>query len=152
MSKSHVKKTNKQASKRGLSIIKPIQDEVGLLSKDLEIYRKIDYPLFCFKYLQSRSFVDCKDGSFFSDFLKRLKDLSDLGWKQISVSHRHAYGMEKLTQEIIKPQLPGIITPDVPLFAFRAVGNNLPFVGFREGNIFHILFIETSFGDIYDHD
>ncbi len=59
MSKSNIKK-NKQASKRGLSLIKPIQDEVGLLSKDLEIYRKIDYPLFCFKYLQSRSLLTAK--------------------------------------------------------------------------------------------
>ena len=32
-----------------------------------------------------------------------------------------------------------------------AVGNNLPFIGFREGKIFHILFIETAFGDIYNH-
>lgn len=151
MSKSDIQK-NKQASQRGLSLIKPIQDEIGPFSKDLEIYRNVDYPLFCFKHLQTKSFVDCKDGSFFSNFLQRLKNLSDLGWKQISTSHRHAYGMEKIHQEQIKPQLPGIITPDVPLFAFRAVGNNLPFVGFREGNIFHILFIETSFGDIYNHD
>lgn len=88
---------------------------------------------------------------FFPHFMKRLNKLSELGWKGINTSHRHSYGMEKITQDMIKPQLPGVITPEVQLFAFRASGNNLPFVGFREGKVFHILYIETSFGDIYDH-
>lgn len=83
--------------------------------------------------------------------MKRLCKLSELGWSGINISHRHSFGMEKLTQDMIKPQLPPIITPEVQLFAFRAAGNNLPFVGFREGKIFHIIFIETSFGDIYNH-
>lgn len=142
---------NKQASNGGLSIIKPVLAQVPTLNKDIESYIKIDYPLFSFRHLQHTSFTDCSDLTFFPNFMKRLSKLSELGWNGIQTSHRHGFGMEKLSQEIIKPQLPSIITPEVQLFAFRAVGNNLPFVGFREGKIFHILFIETSFGDIYSH-
>ncbi len=143
---------NKQASNGGLTLIKPIPPQVPLLSRDIENYVKIDYPLFSFRHLQHISFTDCKEVTFFPSFMKRLKNLSELGWNGINTSQRHGYGMEKLPQNIIKPQLPSIITPEVQLFAFRATGNNLPFVGFREGKIFHILFIETSFGDVYDHD
>ena len=143
---------NKQASNGGLTLIKPLPSQPPLLSKDIENYVRIDYPLFSFRHLQHTSFPDCKDISFFPSFMKRLKNLSELGWNGINTSQRHGYGMEKIPQDIIRPQLPTIITPEVQLFAFRATGNNLPFVGFREGKIFHILFIETTFGNIYDHD
>lgn len=142
---------NKQASNGGLTLIKPVPSQAPVLSKDIEGYIKIDYPLFSFRHLQHTSFTDCKDLSFFPNFMKRLRNLSELGWNGIQTSQRHGFGMEKLPQEIIKPQLPNIITPEVQLFAFRAVGNNLPFIGFREGKILHILFIETTFGDVYNH-
>lgn len=143
---------NKQASQGGLSLIKPVPSQAPAFNKDIESYLKIDYPLFCFRHLQHTSFTECRDISFFPNFMKRLKNLSELGWNEIQTTQRHGFGMEKIPQEIIKPQLPTIITPEVRLFAFRAAVNNLPFVGFREGKIFHIIFIETTFGDIYDHD
>lgn len=143
---------NRQASNGGLSLIKPLPSEVQLLNKkDIESFAKIDYPLFSFRYLQHTSYTECKDLTFFPNFMKRLGKLSELGWKGINTSQRHSFGMEKLPQEIIKPQMPSIVTPEVQLFAFRATGNNLPFIGFREGKIFHILYIETTFGDIYNH-
>lgn len=151
MSKS-TKSKNKQASNGGLSLIKPLPFEAQPLNKkDIESFAKIDYPLFSFRYLQHTSYTECKDLAFFPNFMRRLGKLSELGWKGINTSQRHGFGMEKLPQEMIKPQLPSIVTPEVQLFAFRATGNNLPFVGFREGKIFHILYIETSFGDIYNH-
>lgn len=139
------------SSKKKLNLIKPIPTSPQTFSKDIESYQKIDYPLFSFRYLQHTSFTDCTDNTFFPSFMKRLTKLSELGWKGINTAQRHGFGMEKLPQNIIKPQLPSVITPEVQLFAFRATGNNLPFVGFREGKIFHILFIETTFGDIYSH-
>ena len=120
--------------------------------KDIDAYGKVDYPLFSFRHLQDVSLEDCNDHKFLLDFVFRLKKLSELGWKQIATSHRHSFGMEKIDRESIKPSIPSIVTPEVPLFAFRAAGNNLPFVGFRDDKIFHVLFVETSFGDIYDHE
>ena len=86
------------------------------------------------------------------EFLLRLKKLSELGWKEIRQSHKHSFGMEKIPVEKIRPQLPVCVTPDVKhLHVLRATGSNLPFVGVEMQKVFRVLFIETAFGDIYDH-
>lgn len=110
------------------------------------------YPIFSFKYLQDVSINKTNNHKLFYDFLIRLKKLSELGWKEINKSGKHSFGKEIIPQNMIKHQLPSIITPEVNLYAFRAKGDNHPFVGYRENNIFHILYIEANFGDIYDHD
>jgi hypothetical protein len=111
-----------------------------------------DYPLFCFKYLSDASIRRCRDHKFFYDFLMRLNKLSEMGWKDIRDSDRHNYGLEPLPKEKIKPQLPAFITPDVKkLHVFRANNDHRPFIGLQRGKVFHVLFIESKFGDIYDH-
>ncbi len=110
---------------------------------------KFDYPIFCFKYLQLNSNGDYK---FYFEFIKRLNKLCNLTWNEINVSQRHGFGIEKLPVEQIKPKLPKFITPDVKyLLVFRANGDNRPFLGLRKDNIFHIIFIEERFGDVYNH-
>ena len=110
------------------------------------------YPLFCFKYLQDASLKGCVDHKFYFEFLFRLKKLSELGWKGINISGRHSFGTEKMPIDKIKPDLPSIITEDVnELTVFRATGSNLPFLGIQKQDKFHVLFIETNFGDIYNH-
>jgi hypothetical protein len=119
---------------------------------DKNIIFEEDYPVFCFKFLNDASFKECKKADFFIEFLLRLKKLSELGWKEIRQSQRHSFGMEKIPIEKIHPQLPSCITPEVThLHVFRATGNNLPFVGIEIQKVFRVLFIETTFGDIYDH-
>jgi hypothetical protein len=82
----------------------------------------------------------------------RLNKLSELGWEEIDKSAAHSYGMEPLPKSKIKQTLPPFITPDVEkLHVFRAHGDNRPFVGLQKGKVFHVLFIESKFGDIYDH-
>lgn len=120
--------------------------------KDIETISDINYPLFSFKHLQEDSIKECNNSSFFFKYLMRMKKLSELGWKEIEISSRHSFGMEKISREMIKPDIPSFITPEVPILAFRANGNNLPFLGVRDGKIFHVIFIETDFGDIYDHE
>ncbi len=109
----------------------------------------IDYPIFCFKYLTIKAKGDFK---FYYNFILRLKQLSELGWKQIQTSPKHSFGTEKIPVNKIKKDMPKFVTPDVEnLIVFRASGDNRPFLGLRNGNIFHIIFIEEKFGDIYDH-
>ena len=115
----------------------------------------IEYPVFCFKHLQLTSIKDCQEPRFFFKFLERLQKLSDLGWNGIRASQRHGFGTEKIPVGEIKPMLPSFITPDVSHFTvFRANGDNRPFLGVRNSNnnkLFHIVFIESRFNDIYDH-
>ena len=129
-----------------------IKEPVKNKKPDKQSILNENYPLFCFKYLSTKSIKKCKDFDFFNDFLIRLKELSNEGWDKIRASDRHHYGMEPIPKSDIKPQLPDCITPDVThLHVFRATNDNLPFVGLQIENIFRILFIETKFGDIYNH-
>ena len=111
------------------------------------------YPVFCFKHLQPYSYNSCSDPSFFITFLERLKKLGGLGWNGINISGRHSFGTEKIPISILKPStFPSIVTEDVKeLTVFRATGSNLPFLGLRLNDTFQVIFIETNFGDIYDH-
>jgi hypothetical protein len=129
--------------------IKNIQQEISIEKNNI---LEEDYPVFCFKYLSDVSIRDCKKSDFFIEFLLRLKKLSELGWKEIRTSQRHGFGMEKISVDNIHPQLPSCITPEVKhLHVFRATGSNLPFVGLEMQKVFRVFFIETNFGDIYNH-
>ena len=132
-----------------ISVLPPQEAPKSLLLS--RIYEE-NYPLFCFKYLSCASICDCKNQKVFYDFLIRLQKLSELGWPSIRISDRHGFGMESIPTNKIKPKLPACITPEVrSLHVFRANGNNLPFVGIQIDRVFRVLFIETRFGDIYDH-
>lgn len=111
---------------------------------------ELDYPVFCFKHLQiTKTKTDFK---FYSDFIERLTKLCSLSWNDINTSHRHGFGTEKIPVDKIKPDLPKFVTPEVTdLTVFRATGDNRPFLGLRKNSVFHIIFIEENFNDIYDH-
>ncbi|MDR2729011.1 MAG: hypothetical protein LBB56_07745 [Chitinispirillales bacterium] len=113
---------------------------------------ELDYPIFCFKHLQTEPNPKNRSG-FYAEFISRLKKLSNLGWSEINRSHRHSFGTEKIPVEQIKLQKPQFITPDITnLIVFRAAGDKRPFLGIQKGNTFHVIFIEESFGDVYDHE
>lgn len=117
--------------------------------KKPESTTEVDYPVFCFKHLQE---THNKDYKFYLDFILRLKRISSLSWDYIHTQDRHGYGTEKMPIGKIKKQLPNFITPDVShLTVFRANSDNRPFLGIRNNNVFHVVFIEENFGDIYDH-
>lgn len=111
----------------------------------------IDYPIFCFKHLQWKN-IKKTDAALFKLFIERMQKLENLGWEQIYKSDRHSFGFEYLPVRLIKPKLPSFISPDIKsLLVFRYTGDNLPFLALRSGNILHVIFIETRFGDIYNH-
>lgn len=130
--------------------IKPLDKNVNINTDSLS---GIEYPVFCFKYLQFHSIKDCAEADFFFKFLERLQKLSELGWKEIRKSARHSFGTEKLSRGSIIPDLPKFVSPDVEhLTVFRANGDNRPFLGIQRGKLFHVIFIECRFGDIYEHN
>jgi len=126
-------------------------DNNTISEAEIKHISRIDYPIFSFKHLQEVSFDKCKDVKFFMGLLKRLKGYSELGWKQMATDKKHGYGWEFLPQEQIEQALPKSVTPEVDLMVLRASNDNKALVGFREWNIFHILFIEANFNDIYNH-
>lgn len=137
-------------SKRNKPLIKQVPKNDSISKGKLD---DIDYPVFSFKYLQDVSLASCRNHTFFVEFLQRLKKLCELGWKQIETSGRHSFGTEKLdVNKIIPMNRPAIMTRDVDfLTVFRATGSNHSFLGIRDDVLFHVIFIETNFGDIYKH-
>lgn len=108
------------------------------------------YISFSFELLHDASYSDCTEHSFFIHFLQRLKKLCTLDWNEINKSDRHGFGYEKIPIDQIKKNIS--IAKDIDyLFSFRATGDNHVFSGFREGNVFKVVFIESKFGDIYNH-
>lgn len=106
-------------------------------------------PVFSFEYLQQGWCVqDCQQEER-SRMLDKLRRLSQLSWKQIRQEHRHGLGTEIIRKNSLKVEVPGFITDDVRLLAFRAF-DMVAMVGYRNGRIFHIIWIDRTF-TLYDH-
>lgn len=120
---------------------RPIEAKVG----------QKQYISFSFELLHDVSYTDCNEPSFFISLLQRLKKLCLLDWNEINKSQRHSFGYEKISINSIKKDIRIAKGIDY-LFSFRATGSNRVFLGFREGNVFKVVFIESKFGDIYNHN
>lgn len=123
--------------------------------KEAEPTLKNDPPkiAFGFSALYEISYTDAtKKGDFFIRMLSRLKKLSNITWAQAETSGRHSFGTEKLPvtrlNDGVRLRVPAGMDS---LIVFRATGDNHAFLGYRDGNVFQIIFIEYKFGDIYKH-
>lgn len=106
-------------------------------------------PIFSLHYLQkSHCLSDCdKDEK--SAFADTLHKLSQLTWNEIISSPRHGVGYERIARNAIKASIPAHLQADINLIAFRFCAK-APMVGYREENIFHVLWIDRAF-TLYDH-
>lgn len=133
--------------------MKPKGRRIGSTSriKENEILDdKINYPVFCFKYLHRNYNIDKCENDDKIKFIEQIIKLSGLTWQDIEYSPRHGMGTEKIQRSAIKLDLPKEITDDVVHFlAFRFNGRK-PFVGFRDRFIFHVLYIDSDY-TLYDH-
>jgi hypothetical protein len=108
-------------------------------------------PIFSLEHLQRSHCVSAiADRSERGLFMDALLTLSRLSWAQINSAPRHGLGTERMPADQIKVKIPPCVTDDVNLLVFRWKGK-LPFVGFRDGRVLNILWIEQNFGDLYDH-
>jgi len=109
-----------------------------------------EHPIFCFKYLDRNYYYlgACtkEEKAAFADTLDRL---SQLTWAEISKSHRHGLGYEKIARKSIRATIPTHVKEDVIFIAFRFYGK-APMVGYREDVIFHLLWIDRDF-TLYQH-
>jgi hypothetical protein len=113
-------------------------------------YNGIDYPVFCFKHLHKDYHLNKCDDSEKKCLIDQLILLSSYTWNKLQLSPRHGIGSEKIQINSIRPELPLSFTEDVKnLLAFRFDGKKA-FVGFRNGFLFHIFYIDRNF-TLYDH-
>ena len=108
-------------------------------------------PKFCFRQMRNGySLVDCEKEEK-AAFADRLYELSRLTWKQINQAGRHGQGYEKIDRDSIRGDaVPGGISEDVHIIAFRCIGR-APMVGYRSADgVFNILWIDRTF-TLYRH-
>lgn len=111
-----------------------------------------DYPILCFKYLCKKYHTNNCPPEHSKALIKRRCILSELGFKEINTSRRHAYGFEKIGIASLRFKIPEFISDEVDfLYAYRYKGKN-PFLAHRrpDTNILHILAIDYNFS-AYEH-
>ena len=109
---------------------------------------------FGFSDLQELSYCEAEnDSKFFITFLSRLKKYCELTWQQIYSTHKHGIGGSETLQinELSAKARNKIPAGIDKLLVLRTDGANHPFLGYRKGNVFQVVFIEYTFGDIYFH-
>ncbi|OOF53560.1 hypothetical protein [Rodentibacter trehalosifermentans] len=83
--------------------------------------------------------------------VETLHKLSQFTWQELRNNPRHGLGTEKIEHLAIKGcKVPDFIKEqNISLIAFRFNGKS-PMVGYRENQIFHILWLDRNF-TLYDH-
>jgi len=106
--------------------------------------------MFSFKYLdQNRHSLSVCTKEEKAALAETLVKLSQLTWAQITNSPRHGSGYEKIVRESIRAPIPKHLVEDVNFIAFRFCGK-APMVGYRENEIFHVLWLDRNF-TLYHH-
>jgi hypothetical protein len=123
----------------------------ALIQSDKPRVERINYPVFCFKYLHKDYHIDKCTPEEKKKLIEHIVSLSSMTWEQLQLSPRHALGSEKISPQSIKASIPSdYMSEEVnTLLAFRFDGKK-PFVGFRNGFIFHVFYIDRDF-TLYSH-
>lgn len=113
-------------------------------------YQNIHHPVFCFKHLHTKyNLSKCTDKEK-KCLIEQIALISQKTWDELVLTQRHGIGCEKIEIKSLKANIPVSFTDDVKhLLAFRFDGKK-PFVGFRNGFIFHVFFIDRDF-TLYNH-
>jgi len=108
-------------------------------------------PVFSFEYMRGGNgySVDCCDHDHRSALASKLFKLTQMTWMDIKNAPRHGLGLETIDRNSIRPALPSAATADVRIIAIRYNGFH-PMIGFRDGRIFHVLFLDHTM-DCYPH-
>jgi hypothetical protein len=66
-----------------------------------------------------------------------------------AIAHEYGAGYERISRDAIRSGIPAHLKEDVNFIAFRFCGK-APMVGYRDENIFHVVWIDRAFS-LYDH-
>lgn len=108
-------------------------------------------PVFSFEHMPQGSgwSVNCCQLEDRAQLSAKLYQLSSLTWMQISQAPRHGLGTEIIPRNQIASPVPSSVTEDTSLLAFRFSGKK-PMVGYRDGRVFHVLWLDWNFS-LYPH-
>lgn len=107
-------------------------------------------PKFCMRHLQPGFGVSDLDEAGRAAFAVALERRSRMTWSEITLAPRHGLGIEWMPASRIKPTIPTAFQ-DADRFLVMRYHGKLPLAGVRAGDVFHIVWIERRFGDLYPH-
>jgi hypothetical protein len=107
-------------------------------------------PKFCLHFLRDGFDVHALDAEKQAAFAKTLQKLASSRWKDLILAPRHGQGSELLPAGQISAPIPPQFEGEEKFRVFRYCGK-LPMAGVRVRDVFHVLWIEPNFGDLYDH-
>lgn len=109
------------------------------------------YPILSLRHCVSGFGVDDLTDKQRSEFLLKWAKRSNLTWTDLRTHSKHGLGSEKIPLRKIKPACPEILQDAEDVLVFRHEGN-LPFAGVRADDVFYVVWIESSYNDLYEHD
>lgn len=133
------KKNNKRKAK---GIIKPTVPQNNLSSQQRR-------PIFSFHSIAKDYCISKCTPQEKASLADTLRKMSELTWAQLTIAPKHGLGYEKIRRNAIKTSIPNSVTQDVNFLAFR-FHDKAPMVGYREREIFHILWLDRNFS-LYNH-
>jgi hypothetical protein len=107
-------------------------------------------PKFCLRFLRGGFDVHALDTAGQAAFAKTLQKLASSYWKDLITAPRHGQGSEFLPRDQIKAPIPTQFLDEERFLVFRYHGL-LPTAGVRIRDVFHILWVEPAFGQLYKH-
>lgn len=122
---------------------------------DCEFYKQlsVDYnlssPVFSFVYLQTGRNLEKMQKEEKIALFDSIVQRSAMTWHEIVFSPRHGLGQEIIKQSSLKVPIPPVVKKDTNIIALRYNGTK-PIVGFRDKNIFHVLWIDWDY-KVYSH-
>lgn len=107
-------------------------------------------PRFCLAYLDKTFRVSNLDRDRQVAFIAALERRSSMTWGQIKLADKHGLGSELIPASQIQPSIPPRFSNLDKFMALRYHAT-LPMVGVRQGDTFHVLWVERAHGDVYSH-
>jgi hypothetical protein len=107
-------------------------------------------PKFCLHHLQNGFQVSDLDKDKQSDFALALEKRRSMTWQELMTAPHLGLGFELMPKGEIIPPIPTFFQDAKRFHVFRYCGK-LPMAGVRVNDVFHIVWIEGKFGDLYDH-
>jgi hypothetical protein len=107
-------------------------------------------PIFCLAHIVSGYCISNLDTEKRAAFALTLQQRCKMTWGEIKAANRLKAGTELMPVNQIKPSIPERFQDTDKFLVFRYHGLH-PMLGVRINEVFHVLWIENIFGDVYDH-
>jgi hypothetical protein len=75
---------------------------------------------------------------------------ASMTWTELHQAGRHGQGYEQISRSSLRAPIPAAFADREKFHVFRYSGKR-PMAGVRAGDVFHIVWIEAAFGELYDH-